>query len=840
MNGLIQDIRFSLRQLRKNPGFAAVAVFTLALGIGANTAIFSMLNAVLLRSLPVRQPEQLMLFGKGTWRGSVDELPNRSWQLFSYPFFRDFRQKNQVFSDVAAIDSILFSTHGRVAGGENLEKVNVELVSGTYFNVLSVNPLLGRVFTDADDQTPGGHPIAVASHSWWQRRFGNDSNVVGKTVTFRSVVYTVVGVAPRDFFGVTVGQSPDLWVPLAMEKEISPGWNGLDKKLFQSLYIVARRKADISSEQATANTNLLFRQIIQEYAGPQPSEKQLSDIQHAFINLTSAATGLSQLRYEFSSPLKILMAVVALVLLVACANVANLLLARATARKREIAVRLSMGAARLRLIRQLIAESALLGITGAVLGVWCAWWATRLLLRMVSTGSETLPVSVTPDIRVLAFTALIAMVTVLLFGMAPAVYATRVDVVPVLKEGRGTTAARSHNRLARGLIVAQVALSLVLLVGAALFLRSLENLANIDTGFDKQNVLTTSMDPDGAGYQQDARWQSTMEEIEARVNAVPGIRAASFAFTVFSGGGWTDTVVVPGHPKDEHDLDVDHNIIGPKYFEALGTPIVLGRGLLPEDSATSRKVAVINETMARTYFAGESPVGRTFSVGGEPGSPSHNTEWLDLEVVGVVKDAKYMHLNEKPMPAAFYPYSQHPGYLYNFVARYSGDPAAMAHAIVKTAGEVDPNLPVGEFTTLAQVVDDSVLNHRLVAQLCTFFGALTAVLVCIGIYGLMSYGVTRRTNEFGVRLALGAGRRNVVWLVLRETLALVFAGIAIGLILAPAVSRFAAGFLFGLKFYDPFSVSAAMLAMIAVALFAGYLPARRAAKVDPVVALRYE
>ena len=840
MHGLNQDVRFSLRQLRKNPGFAAVAALTLALGIGANTAIFSLLNAVLLRNLPVRQPEQLVLFGKGTWRGSIDGIPNRSWQLFSYSFFRDFRQKNQVFSDVAAIDSIMFSTHGRIASAAKLEKMNVELVSGTYFNVLGVNPFLGRVLTDADDQTPGGHPIAVASYSWWQRRFGNDSSAVGKAVTIRSVVYTLIGVAPPEFFGVTVGQSPDLWIPLAMEKEISPGWNGLDNKLFQSLYIVARRKPGVTTEQASANTNVLFKQIIRDYAGPQPSQKHLNDIQNAQINLTPAATGLSQLRHEFSSPLKILMAVVALVLLVACANVANLLLARATARKREIAVRLSMGAARLRLVRQLLVESTLLGGSGAILGVWSAWWATRLLLRMVSTGAEVLPVSVTPDARVLAFTVLIAILTVILFGTAPALYATRVDVVPSLKEGRGTTAGRSHNRLARGLIVGQVALSLVLLVGAGLFLRSLENIANIDTGFNKQNVLTTSLDPDGAGYQQDARWGGVMDEIEARVNAIPGIRSSSFAFTVFSGGGWTDDIVVPGRPKNEHDQDVDHNIVGPKYFEAMGMPIVLGRSLMPEDSASSRKVAVINETLARTYFAGESPLGRTFSVGGDPGSPSHSTEWLNIEVVGVVKDAKYMNLNEQPMPAAFYPHSQHPGYLYNFVARYSGDPATLAHAIVKTVGEIDPNLPVGEFSTLAQVVDDSVLNHRLVAQLCTFFGVLAALLVCIGIYGLMSYGVTRRTNEFGVRLALGAGRRNVVWLVLRETLGLVLAGILIGLALAPALSRLAASFLFGLKFYDPLSVGAAMAAMIAVALFAGYLPARRAAKVDPVVALRYE
>ena len=841
MNGLFQDFRYSLRQLHKNPGFAAIAVLTLALGIGANTAIFSLMNAVLLRSLPVREPEQLVLFGPGNWVGSIDGLPNRSWQLFSYPFFREFRQKNQVFSDVAAIDSILFGTHGRVAGGANLEKINVELVSGTYFNVLGVNAALGRMLTDADDQTPGGHPLAVASYSWWQRRFGKDTNAVGRTVTIRSTVYTLVGVAPPEFFGVTVGQAPDLWIPLSMEKEISPGWNGLDQNLFQSLYIVARRRSDVTSEQSTANTNLLFKQIIRQYAGPQPSSKQLNDIQNASINLTPAATGLSRLRHEFSSPLEILMAVVALVLLVACANVANLLLARATTRQREIAVRMSMGATRLRLIRQLLVESALLGGTGTILGIWSAWGATHLLLRMVSTGSETVPVSVTPDAKVLVFSVFVAILTVLLFGTAPAFYATRVDVVPSLKEGRGTTSTTSRSPLTRGLIIGQVALSLVLLVGAGLFLRSLVNLTNIDTGFNKQNVLTTSFDPDGAGYQQDVRWNSTMQRIEERVSGLSGVRAASFAFSVFNGGGWTDGVIVPGRPKDEHDPDVDQNIVGPGYLDAMGMSIVLGRGLLPQDLASSHKVAVINETMARTYFGGQSPLGRTFTVGGDPATQTKNSEWLNLEVVGVVKDAKYMNLNEKPMLAAFYPYSQHPGFLYNFVTRYSGnDPAGIANAIKQTVKEIDPNLPVGDFTTLTQVVDDSVLNHRLLAQLCTFFGVLAAVLVCIGIYGFMSFGVTRRINEFGVRLALGAGRQNVLWLVLRETLALVSVGIALGLALAPVLSRLAASFLFGLKFYDPLSIGLAVLAMVVVALLAGYVPARRAAKVEPMVALRYE
>ena len=837
MTGCLQDLYFGLRQLRKSVGFTSVAVVTLALGIGANTAIFSLLDAVLLRKLPVQEPQQLVLFGKGTWRGSMDELPNRSWQLFSYPFFREFRQKNQAFSDVAAISSILFSTHGRVADGTSLEKIDVELASGSYFNALGVKPILGRTLNDADDVTLGGHPVAVVSYSWWQRRFRKNPAIVGRTVTFGSTVYTVIGVAPPEFFGMIVGQSPDLWIPLAMQKEISPGWNGLEDKMFQSLNIVGRMRPGISTDQASANTNLLFKQILHTYVGPQPSQKQLDDINHAQIALTPAATGLSHLRHEFSSPLKILMAVVGLVLLVACANVANLLLARATARQREIAVRMSMGAARWRVIRQLLVEGAVLATGGAVLGAWVVWWAMHFLLRLVSTGPETVQLRVSLDAQVLAFTTAVAMLTVLLFGAAPALYAMRVDLIPSLKEGRGTTSAQSTSLLARGLIIGQVALSLVLLVGAGLFLRSLTNLTNIDTGFDKQNVLMCSIDSIGAGYKEDARLESMVQRLEERVNALPGIRGSSFAFTVFNQGGWTTRVRVPGRPSNEHDPDVDHNIVGPKYFDAMALPIVLGRGFLPQDSLGSKRVAVINETMARTYFTGESPLGRTFTIG--EGNPQ-GTEWQNLEVVGVVKDAKYMDLDERQMPAVFYPHSQHVGYRYYFITRYTGNKDAVSRAISQIASEIDPNLPVGEFTTLAQIVDDSVLNHRLIAQLCTVFGLLAVLLASIGIYGLMSYGVTRRTNEFGVRLALGADRRHVVWLVLRETAMLVVAGLLIGLVTVPAIARFVVSLLFGLKPYDPLSIGAAVFTLAVVALLAGYLPARRAAKVDPMVALRYE
>jgi predicted permease len=830
---LWQNLRFGLRMLARNPGSSALAILALALGIGANTAIFSLFHAVLLRNLPVPRPHELVLFGKGEWAGSMDDLPNRSWQLFSYPCFREFQQKTQVFSDVAALSSILFTTHGRVAGGANLEKISAELVSGSYFHTLGVKPILGRTLTADDDVTPGAHPVAVASYAWWQHRLAGNPSAPGTRLAIGTTVYTVIGVAPPEFFGVTLEQAPDLWIPLAMEKEISPGWNGLENKLFQSLYILARRKPGVTMRQAGANTNLLFQQIVHDYAGPQASAKLLADIGHASVELTPAATGLSQLRPQFTSPLQILMALVAVVLLIACANVANLLLARAAAREREIAVRMSIGAGRSRLIQQLLVESGLLGLAGAALGVVLAWGASQLLLAMVSAGPDPLPMRVTPDAQVLAFTLAVTVVTVLLFGAAPAFRATSLELAPSLKEGRGIVGGPMRNRMARGLIVGQVALSLVLLAGAGLFLHSLVNLMNVDTGFDKQNVLVAGIDPVGAGYRDDIRLRTMMQRVEERVGALPGIQSASFAFFVFNGGGWTGPVTVPGRPNSDHDPDVDQNIVGAQYLSAMKMPVILGRGLTAQDSGSTRNVAVINQTMARVYFPGGSPIGRTFSIGA-------GRSLLNIEVAGVVKDAKYISLREKSRPAAFYPHAQHNGFLYNFVTRYAGDPKVVIPEIRKAVSEVDPNLAIGGFTPLAQVVDNSMTTQRLVAQLSTVFGVLAALLACVGIYGVMSYGIARRTSEFGIRMALGAKRGDVQWMVLRETLWLALAGGAIGIGLSLSLSRLVKSVLFGLQPSDPVAIGAATALMMGVALLAGWLPARKATRIDPMTALRYE
>jgi predicted permease len=600
--------------------------------------------------------------------------------------------------------------------------------------------------------------------------------------------------------------------------------------------MVGRLKPEVMEQQAQAQTDSLFRDILHEYAGSQPSQRRLDQIQAACIELTPAAMGRSRLRREFAFPLQVLMAVVVLVLLIACANVANLQLARATARQREIAVRMSLGADHGRLFRQLLAESALLGALGAVLGVAFAWSASRLLLAMVSRGSDIIPLQITPDARVLAFTTTITVLTVFLFGTAPALRATGLDLAQSLKAARGVLSPGVRSRLARGLVAGQVALSVVLIAGAGLFLRSLSNLSDVDVGFDRHNVLRFGLDLPAAGYQMDQRLTSAMNLIEERVGSTQGIDCASFALSVFDGGGWSqDDVTVPGRPRTDDDPHVALDIVGPRYFEVMKMPIVFGRPLSQRDNEASPRVAVINEAMAHTHFAGGSPLGRTFNVGDD-------ADWQNLEVVGVVKDAKYMNLEEEQMPAAFFPYQQHrrKEFLPYFVARYTGDPASIGLAIRKAIADTDPNLPVSNVRALAQMVDDFALNRRLGAELSTFFGILAALLACIGIYGVVSYGVTRRTNEFGIRVALGAQRRSVLWVVLRETLLLAIAGIVIGLTLALAASKLVESLLFGVKPTDPLAIGFSIVAMTLVALLAGYLPARRATRIDPLLALRYE
>jgi predicted permease len=831
-----QDLRYAARMLRKSPGFTAVAVLSLALGIGANTAIFSLMNAVMLRALPVQEPGRLVLFGKGTWGGIMDDLPNRSWQLFSYPFYRDVQRQSQVLSGVTAMMSLPNDVRALVSGNMESEPAHARLVSGTYFSVLGVKPAAGRFFTDDEDGTPGGNPVAVISYSWWQRRFGRDWSVVGRTLTIGSTVYKIVGVAPPEFFGTSVGESPDLWIPLAMNGQLPPGWGGekaIRDPSFQALYILARLKPGVSIPQASAQVNLLFKQSLRERVGPHPSEKDLNAIERALIELTPGGRGLSQVRNRFAGSLRLLMAAVGLVLLIACANIANLLLARAANRQREVAVRLSIGASRPRLVRQLLTESVLLALLGGAAGVAFAGWVGGLLVWMVSSGAETLPLSVAPDGRVLLFTTLLSVATGILFGLAPALRATRIELSSSLKEGRGSVSARSRNLLAKVLIVSQVALSVVLLIGAVLFVRSLVNLRNVDTGFNKKNVLIVGVDTPSLGFKDnDPRLTSLYRQLEQRAIELPGVRSTSFAFLTFQRGAWTEPAYVRGRTPPSNPEEIHNNVIGPGFFATMGLPITLGRGFNFDDNATSPKVAIINETMARTYFPAESPIGHRFGFSAEHSG--------DYEVVGVVKDAKYESLREKPTPMAFYSYTQSAQFLGDFTVRYTGDAGSIVQQIRQAFADVNGNLPITEVRTLAEQVDNTLAGDKLIARLSSFFGLLALLLASIGIYGVLSYAVARRTNEVGLRMALGAPSANVLWLVMRDVLVLVAIGLAIGVPAALSLERLAAGLFYGLSGVDPVSIAAAVGILAVVAGAAAYLPARRASLVDPSTALRCE
>ncbi|WP_263350783.1 ABC transporter permease [Acidicapsa acidisoli] len=833
LDNLATDIRLSIRALSKSPGFTLVALLSLTLGIGANTAIFTLLNAILLRPLPVQNPQQLILFGQGGAIGSTDNLNNESWQLFSYPFYREFRTKSQSFSGIAALSSIQFGSHGSVSGGRP-EQMRIDIVSGNYFSVFGVVPALGRTLAEADEGAPGSGPVAVISYAWWRRRFGGDPAVLGKTVRIEAHNYTIVGVAQPGFFGATVGHPADLWIPLSMEKEISPGWHGLEDRNFHSLFLIARLKPGETAEQASINTNLLFRQILRsDYAGSYPIQGESTGIQQAHIELTSAARGLSGLRRMFSLPLKILMTIVALVLLLACANIANMLLARGVTRAREVAVRMALGASRARIIVQLLTESALLALIGAAFGIALAWNSSALLLHLATPGETPVPIDLTPDLPVLAFTLLLTVLTALLFGVAPALRATRLELTPTLKEGRGSAPTSTRNTLARSLIVGQIALSLLLLTAAGLFLRSLLRLTSVDTGFDRNNVLVFGLDESAANLPVDNRLTLLQQQIEDRVQSLPGVQSASFSMFTFNEGQWSDDIIVQGIPRSpENSQDVLYNVVGSGFFKTFGLPLLAGRNFSAQDTVKSPVVAIINQNMARHFFPNQSAIGHHFGFGEDP---VHSG---DIEIIGVVKDAKYVALGEAPEMAAYFPYSQRIQYFSNFTVRYTGDPRPVIAAIRQSIAQINPNILVSTVSTLSEEVDRSIATQKLIAQLSAFFGALAVFLACIGIYGLLSYSVLRRTNEIGIRLALGAQSRALLWMILRESVVLLALGLAAGIPIALASTGILRNLLYQLSPGDPSTFAASVVIVTAMTLLAAWLPARRATKVDPMIALR--
>ena len=844
LEALLQDLRIGLRGLAKTPGFTSVALLSLALGIGANTAIFTLLNAVMLRPLPVPHPEQLYLFGKGQWVGSMDGMPNRSWQLFSYPLYKDFAARATAFRGVAAQSSIQMGSHVSLGGGA-MEHVRIDLVSGSYFNVLEVNPAMGRVLGESDDQAAGASPVAVASFGWFQRHFGGNAAALGQTVHIQGRDYTIVGVAQAGFTGIDAAQPADLWIPLSMEKEISPGWNGLADHDFQSLYLVGRLQQGVSLAQAATATNVLFRQIVRgEYLGGNASPQDLAELQKARVDLTLAAGGLPGLKLRYSEPLEILMGIVALVLLIACANIANMLFARGVARGRELAVRQALGATRRRIMVQLLTESGLLSAAGAAVGIVLAWRGLHLLLALTSHGPETMPLDLSPDYRVLGFTLAVTVVTALLFGVIPALRSTRVELTPALRDGRGATSSASRGALSRSLIVGQVALSILLLALAGLFVRSLRNLSQVDLGFDTRNVTVFSLDEYTANLPLDERLTRLQRQIEGTVQTLPGVQSASFSMFTFNQGMWSDTLTMQGVERTpENSEDVLYNVIGTQFFRTVGIPMIAGRNFNAQDNAKSPQVAIVNETLARTFFPNRSPLGHRFALW-DPNAARGQKPDFNIEVVGVVGDAKYVGLGERQHMAAYFPYAQRIQYFGNFSVKSTLPAGSLIPAVRRAIAEVNPEIAVAQAEPLAAEVEGSIATQRLIGWLSAFFAGLAVFLAAIGTYGLISYSVARRTNEIGIRVALGAQVPALLWMVLRESLMLLVVGLAIGVPVALGVTHGIGNLLKGQLFHvsttDPAAFLAAACVVSAMTIAAAWIPARRAAKTDPLTALRCE
>jgi len=834
MARLLEDFRYAVRTLRKAPLFTTVAVFSLALGIGANTAIFTLIDQLILQLLPVRNPQELVLLtARGQHYGS-----NTGGNAISYPMYQDFRDKNEVFQGMFCRYSALFSltSEGRT------ELALGELVSGNYFPVLGVGAASGRVFTAQDDLVQGGHPLAVLSYNFWKTRFGGDPGVIGKRIVVNGYPLTIVGVSQAGFDGVEPGSSVQIRVPMMMKMQIIPGrFYNLNDRRGRFVQAFGRLKPGVGIDHAKAGLQPLFHQILNMEVVQKEFATATEDTKQKFLkmsmDLLPASKGRSYLRQQFYNPLLALMAIVALVLLIACSNVANLLIARATSRQKEIAVRLALGAGRGRLIIQLLIESLLLAGAGGAAGLGLAVVMDKALigfLPAVVSGSVNLTSS--PDLPVLGFTLAVSMVTGLIFGLVPAIQSTRPELAGTLKDQAGAVVGGTSVMLRKSLVVAQVALSLLLLIGAGLFVQSLKNLRGVNPGFQTANLATFAVNPLLNGYKDDRVFQF-YRQLHDRMNQLPGVTSSALAImAVLDGNEWDSTVTVEGYStKVGEFVDPHMQFISPGFFETMGIPILLGRDFSIRDEKGTLKVGIINEKFAKRYFAGLNPIGRHIGQGGDPGTK------LDIEIIGVAKDTRYESVRDEIPYEVYLPYLQ-----MNFVQgmtaylRTQGDPASFFPTLRQAVSEVDSNVPVYRIRTLEQQVDKSLLTERMLAMLATVFGCLATVLAAVGLYGVMAYLVVRRTREIGIRMALGANGGNVIWLVMREVLVLAGAGVLIGLPVAWGLTRLVQTQLFGIAPTDLPTMAMAAIGIAAVALLSGYLPAQRAVGIDPMRALRWE
>jgi len=840
MGELQQDISYALRTLRRNFGFTAVIVGALALGIGANTAIFTLIDAVLVRSLPVSHPEQLVAIGDPTRVGSMSSGSPRT-DILSYPLFRDLRDQNHVFSGVLAsgrTDRLDLRIDG---GSGDFEHPRGRFVSGNYFSLLGVGAFAGRTFDASADASPGASPIATISYGYWTRRFHNDPSAIGRTVLVNGIKITIVGVTPPSFSGEIVGSSTDVWLPVSMHDALRPNQKALDDRLTSWLLVLGRLQSGVTLAHATQEVSALLKQNIVANAGPQVAKSFLDRGPKYYVS--SGTKGFSRVRDTFQAPLLTLMIGVGLLLCIICANVANLLLARAIARGREMAVRLALGAGRARLVRQLLTESAVLAVLSAGVGLLVAWWGSRALLAIVSDGS---PVSLNlgTDVAVLAFTLAVSGLAVALFGVVPALRASRVDLATAMR-GQSPSVAGSASGLrgerlplAKLLIAGQVALSVVLVIGAAMLVRSLRNVQAVDVGMDRDHLVLVDLDIGSRGYHGD-RLANVVHAMRDRIASVPGVAAVTFSENgIFSGTESATTLEVPGFTaRTPDDTTIAYDVVGPHYAAAIGAKLIGGRDLAASDEPTLPRVALVNQTLATFYFPGQNVVGKYL----------HFNDSIAVQIVGVLADTRDHDLEGKPVRRAYFSYIHAddpqnlgaPGSL-RFEVRTTGDPSAVVQRIRRAVLSVDPSLPIDGVDPLRTLMRQSIREERLVARLASAFGAFALLLAAIGLYGVMTYAITRRTGEIGLRVALGAQRVDVVRMVLFDALRLVALGLIVGLPVAVMSMRFLRTQLHGVDIADPISIGVAVGVLVSSAVVAVMLPAMRASRVSPIVALRAE
>lgn len=836
MARLLSDVRFALRTLQRSPMFTTVAVLSLALGIGANTAIFTLVDQLLLRLLPVQNPEQLVMI----WTTGPHMGNNRGSRAASYPMYQDFQQKAVAFSSVFC----RYLTPLSVSVDNQTERVNAELVSGNYFQSLGVKAAIGRVFSpEEDDRVYKGHPAVVLSHPYWVSRFAGKPDVVGQKILVNGYPMVVVGVSAAGFAGLDPTVSPQIRIPIQMKPLLTPGWDDLGNRRSQWINLFARLKPGYTLDSAKSSLQPLLQQILQMESEQKEMRNTTKYYRDRFlarqIKMTAAAAGYSQLRESFSTALVVLMCMVALVLLIACFNVANLLVARAVARQKEIAVRLSVGASRWQLVRQLLVESLILALAGGALGIFLSIWTIRVLLKMLPADGATLLLRAEPDLRILAFNLGLAVLTGVLFGLAPALQSTRFNLWNSLKDVVGSVSGTGGSvRLRKVLVTAQVALSFLLLAGAGLFVKSLSNLKNTHTGFrDIQNLVMFQVDPSLNGY-PGSRVQQYHKDLLAAIHTTPGASAAGFAtVALLHGGEWDSSMSVEGHKiGDGEDTQAFMNSISPGYWQAMGIPLLEGRDFDERDQqGKESRVAIVNRAFAQHFFGDKSPIGRHIGFGTGPEAK------LNIEIVGVVENSLYEGPREGVHRQVFIPdiQAQFPHGV-AFYVRANKESAALYSALRQIATRLDPTVPVFDMKTLESQLDETLSTERLIAALSAAFGALATLLAALGLYGVLAFSVARRTKEIGLRMALGAPRNLVVWLVLREVLTLLGMGLAVGIPAAYLLSRYVSSQLFQVKPADPVTGLAAVAVLSLVALGAGLLPARRASGIDPIQALRYE